>query len=92
MTSPRENTRFGYPVHPNPQLDMQRRELIVRALQTFGVGDAEERVVVAPAFATGFEATEAAGSYMRGIDGGRGFGGGFGGGGFGGGFGGGGFF
>jgi hypothetical protein len=91
MTSPRENTRFGYPVHPNPQLDMQRRDVIVRALQMLGVADAEERAVVAPAFATGYEATEAARSYTRGLGTQGGYGGGWGGwggggGGWGGGF------
>ncbi len=81
MTTPREDTEYQYPVHPNPELDMTRREVIVRALVALGVHDADERVVVAPAFATGYKATEAAGAYIRGFQGyGGGYGGGFGGG------------
>jgi uncharacterized membrane protein YgcG len=83
MTTARENTKYKYPVHPNPELDMQRREVLVYALVTLGVADAEQRVVVAPALTPGFKATEAAGSYLRGMSGGGGGGGG--GGGFGGG-------
>jgi hypothetical protein len=84
MTSARPDTTFNYPVHPNPDLDARRRKLIVIALQRLGVGDAEERVVIAPAFAEGYDALEATRAYRRGLSGGFG-GGGFGGGGFGGG-------
>ena len=91
VTTAREDTTYKYPVHPNPELDLRRREVIVQALLAMGVTDADERVVVAPAFAQGFKATEAAATYLRGIMGGAGGGGGgFGGGGGGGGFGGGG--
>lgn len=86
MTTARENTKYKYPVHPNPELDMQRRDVIIRCLTALGVPDAEERVVVAPALAPGFKATEASGTYLRGMGGFGGGGGGFGGGGFGGGF------
>lgn len=79
MNNPRENTKYKYPVHPNPELDMQRRELIVHALTAFGVPDAEQRVVVAPAVATGDKATNAASNYVQGYSGG-GLGGGMGGG------------
>lgn len=85
-TTARANTEYQYPVHPNPQLDLRRRDVLVRALAAMGVGDAEQRVVVAPAFAEGYRANEAIRAYQRGINGygGRGFGygGGFGGGGF----------
>jgi hypothetical protein len=83
MTSPRPDTEYQYPVHPNPQLDLARREVVVRALVAMGIHDADKRVVVAPAFATGMNAAEAAGAYQRGFGG---FGGGLGG--FGGGVGG----
>ncbi|MEO8493461.1 MAG: hypothetical protein ABI614_00210 [Planctomycetota bacterium] len=90
-TTARLDTDYKFPVHPNPELDMQRRKLIVNALVRLGVPDADERVVVAPAFAEGFQSQEAMSAYGRGfsLQGGQG-GGGFGGGG--GGFGGGGFF
>jgi hypothetical protein len=104
MTTARDNTEFEYRIHPNPNLDMRRREVVTRSLAKMGVVDAEERVVVAPAFSPAASATEAAGAYQQGFAGGR-LGGGYGGGGFGpfsgfgggfggvgGGFGGGGFF
>lgn len=93
-TSVKENTEYEYPVHLNPELDMKRREVIVRSLVAMGVGDAEDRVVVSPALTPGYKATEAMNAYQQGLSnqgGWGGFGGGFGGGGFGG-FGGGGFF
>jgi hypothetical protein len=93
VTSPRENTKYKFPVHPNPELDMQRRQVIVHALVTLGVTDADERVVVAPALTPGYKAQEAAGAYMQGMGGMGGMGGGMGGMGGGmGGMGGGGFF
>ena len=84
--TPRENTKYHYPVHPNPQLDLRRREILVRSLVAMGIVDAEERVVVAPSFAEGFRSHEAEAAYQRGMSsyggGGGGGGGGFGGGGF----------
>lgn len=99
LSSVKEGTEYQYPVHPNPELDRQRREVIVRSLAAMGVPDAEKRVLVAPRYSEGFTATEAqqvANQAFSGFGfGGGGFGGGlggFGGGGFGfGGFGGGGF-
>jgi uncharacterized membrane protein YgcG len=94
-TSVKEGTEYKYPVHLNPELDMKRREVLVRSLAVMGVEDADDRVVVAPVLRPGYKATEATQAYQRGMSlfGGGGFGGGgFGGGGFGGGFGGGGFF
>ena len=55
-----------YPVNPNPALDMQRRDLIVRSLVMLGVSDAEQRVVVSPALASGITSSEAARAYQRG--------------------------
>ncbi len=82
-TTVRPDTEYKLPVHPNPELDMQRRNLIATALTRLGVPDADERVVVAPAFAEGFQSQEAIRAYGRGFS--QQGGGGFGGGGFGGG-------
>ncbi len=67
MTSARADTEFGYPVHPNPELDMRRREIVVRSLLAMGVADAHQRVVVAPALTPGFTADEAEAAYRTGI-------------------------
>lgn len=70
-----------FPVHGDEQLDARRRALIVNALVTLGVGDADARVVVGPALTPGFEQFEAERAYSRGFGGqqnnsfGRGFGG-----------------
>lgn len=80
--------KYHYPVNPNPELDNQRREVIVAALMQMGVADADQAVVVSPAFATPATAQEAEAAYLRGISSARSsgsFGGGFGG--FGGGLG-----
>ena len=58
---------FQYPVHHDPVLDLKRRDLVVRALLAMNVHDAEERVLVAPAIAEGFEEAEAEGAYLRGL-------------------------
>jgi len=86
MSSSRPDTEHEYPVHPNPELDMRRRDIIVRSLLAMGVNDADQRVVVAPAFAQGYTGNEAEAAYGSGLSGGA-FGG-SGAGGFGGGFGG----
>ena len=91
MTKVDESTEFKYPIHPNPELDMKRREMIILALQEMGVADAEKRVVIAPAWAEGFTATEAQQVYNQALSGAGAFGGGGGFGGFGSSFGGGGF-
>lgn len=73
---------FHYPVGPNPELDNQRRDVIVAALRLMGIPDAEQRVVVAPAFAQSATSQEAETGYLRGLQPGRNsgsFGGGFGG-------------
>jgi hypothetical protein len=83
------NTKYQYPVNGNYALDMQRREAIVQALTGMGFGEAEQRVVVAPALTPGYQGFEAENAYNRGFNnnnfGFGGLGGGFGGGGFGGG-------
>ncbi len=87
--SPKSGTEYQYPIHRNEQLDLKRRAIIVSALQSMGVEDAEQRVVIAPAFAEGLTGVEASSAYARGMstNGRRGGGGGLGGSG-GGGFGG----
>ncbi|MGD0897245.1 MAG: hypothetical protein ABR915_05370 [Thermoguttaceae bacterium] len=67
MTTARPDTQFKYPIHPNPELDLQRRDVVVRALTAMGIADAEQRVSVAPAMASGQTATEAARSYRQGL-------------------------
>jgi hypothetical protein len=83
--------KYGFPIHGNPDLDLHRREIIVRALTEMGVREADKRVVVSPALTPGFQQFEAERAYYNGFGtrGNSGFGG-FGGagGGFGGGFGG----
>lgn len=92
-TSVKPGTDFEYPVHLDESLDERRRMVVVASLQRMGIADAEDRVVVAPAFSEGYTGPEAARAYNIGINGmqgqGNGFGGGFGAGssgGFGGGF------
>jgi len=94
QTSAKAGTKYSYPVHYNADLDLKRREVVVRALTRMGIADADSRVVVAPAFAQPLTGTEAQAAYASGMSGwGGGAGGGGGGmGGFGGGFGGGGWF
>jgi hypothetical protein len=84
MTSKRPGSKYEYPVNPNPELDMRRRDIVVRSLMAMGIANADQCVVVAPALAPGITATEAARAYQRGLTetGGHGGGGGLGGGGF----------
>ena len=90
QTSPRLETEHEYPVHFNPELDLNRRAVVVASLERMGVEDADHRVVVAPSSAQYATSAEAEQAYQIGMS--RGGVGGFGGGGFGGGgFGGGGF-
>jgi hypothetical protein len=53
-----------------PQLDVTRRRTIVEQLARLGVEDAEQRVVIAPAFAEGFSATEGESAYYQVLSGG----------------------
>jgi hypothetical protein len=62
QTTIRPETEFKYPIHYNPDLDMQRREVVIRALNKMGIPDADSRVVVSSSFAqplTGVEAEQA---------------------------------
>ena len=79
-----QSDEYKYAVNGNDDLDMHRRNVIVKMLQAMNVQDADERVVVAPAFTPGFEGFEAYRAYTNGFSnrGGRGgLGGGGGGGG-----------
>jgi hypothetical protein len=68
-TTAREDTEYKYPVHSNPEMDLQRREVLVRCLTAMGINDAEQRVLIAPAYAAGVKATEAQSAYNRGLQG-----------------------
>ena len=88
--SVREETEHKFPIHNDIKLDMSRRDLIVDTMMKRGVTDAQNRVQVGPAIATGFESFEGEAAYSRGFHGGTGGDslggrGGLGGGGFGGG-------
>ena len=65
QTSKRWDTQHHYPVHFNDELDALRRQVIVAALESHGVPDAGELVVVAPAFPRGLNADEAAAAFDR---------------------------
>ncbi|MEX0701509.1 MAG: hypothetical protein WD069_05375 [Planctomycetales bacterium] len=62
-----EPDAFEYPVHNNRELDVERHKVVVAALQSMGVADAERRVVVAPLLAPGFESFEAERAYNQGF-------------------------
>jgi hypothetical protein len=67
MTSERPDSEFHYPVNPNPELDMQRRAAVAKCLIAMGIPQADHCVVVAPAMAEGYTATEAAAAYEQGL-------------------------
>lgn len=68
-TSERPGSQYHYPVNHNPELDMKRREAVVRWLNALGITNADQCVVVAPALAAGYKATEATRAYHRGLAG-----------------------
>lgn len=78
QTSAKPDTEYHYPVHFNEELDAKRRHVIVASLNVLGVPNAEEIVVVAPSFAEGYTAGEAARAYNRSLYGTRGSYGGYG--------------
>jgi hypothetical protein len=63
MISEHPDSKYHYPVNPNPELDMKRREVVVKALVGLGIANADQCVVVAPAIAEGLTATEASRAY-----------------------------
>lgn len=87
--SPRAGDKYGFAVHNDPALDLNRRQVTIAALVALGMADAEQRVVVSPALTPGFQGFEGERAYGRGFgmnQGGVTGGFGTGGGGFGGGF------
>lgn len=64
-TSKRWDTEHHYPVYQNEELDEARRMVVVGVLETLGVPDANEIVVIAPAFPMGLNAREASAAYQR---------------------------
>ncbi len=65
MTSIRPDTEYHFPVHPNPELDMKRREVVVASLIAMGVPNADRMVLVATPIAEGYTATQAARAYNQ---------------------------
>ncbi len=51
MSSARADTKYQFRVHPNAELDLRRREIVVGSLAAMGICDAEARVLVAPSLA-----------------------------------------
>ncbi len=82
--SVRAGDKFGFAVHNDPALDMNRRLVIVSALTALGITDAEQKVVVSPALTPGYQDYEGERAYSRGFGNIQGLGGGGGGGGAGG--------
>ena len=89
MSSAQPDTKYHYHIHPNPELDLRRREIVVGSLTAMGICDAEARVVVAPSLAPKYRYGESPTIEPRtspnagfgGFSFGAGYGGGYGGGG-----------
>ncbi len=67
-TSKRWQTVHRNPVHFNDKVDAARRQVVVNALTMLGVSNADQTVVVAPAFPEGLNASEASQAYSRGFN------------------------
>jgi hypothetical protein len=67
--SQRPGDKYGFAVHNDPALDLNRRQVVVAALQAMGVNDAEQKVVVSPALTPGFQEFEASRAYGQGFSG-----------------------
>jgi hypothetical protein len=79
----RPETEYKYPVHPNPDLDVRRREIVVRSLLAMRIADADARVVIAPDLAPLYRADDTPAVYSEPDNSnqrGNGYGGGYGGG------------
>jgi hypothetical protein len=66
-TSENPQSEFKYPVNPNSELDLRRRDMIVKSLVNMGIPHADNCVVVAPAMAEGITAVEAIRAYQNGV-------------------------
>ncbi len=80
MNSARPETEHKYRVHPNPELDMKRRDVVVRSLLAMKIPDAESRTVISPDLASQYRAAETATTDYSDMGGGYGGYGGYGGG------------
>jgi len=82
----RPDTEYKYRVNLNPEMDMRRRDIVVRCLLAMKIADADTRVVIAPDLAPSYRAGERAatdysdalGSHNNDWNGGTGAGGGVG--------------
>lgn len=61
--SAKPNTQHKFPVHPNPDLDLRRRDIVVRCLLALHIPDADARVVVVPDLAPEYRAGDPAATY-----------------------------
>ena len=66
-TSVDPDTKYRYPIHRNSELDMKRREYVVKSLVALGITNADQCVVVSPALAEGYTLAEAARAYRKGL-------------------------
>ena len=64
-TSKRWATKHKYPVHRNHELDEMRRTVVITALSSLGIPNANDLVVIAPAYPTGLSVAEAAQAYQN---------------------------
>lgn len=60
MNSARPETAYKHRVHPSPELDMKRRDVVVRSLLAMRIPDADSRTVIAPDLAPRYRAGETA--------------------------------
>ena len=65
QTSKYWRTKHRYPVHFNDELDEVRRRMVVDALAAYGIPNANQMVVIAPAFPEGQSGQEASSAYQR---------------------------
>lgn len=63
--SVRPGDKYGFAVHNDPALDINRRQVIVASLQAMGLTDAEQKVVVSPALTPGFTEFQSSRAYGR---------------------------
>ena len=63
-TSRQWDSQHEYPIHQNSELDELRRNVVVSVLYSMGIANADQIVLVAPAFPTGLSGIEAAAAYQ----------------------------
>lgn len=61
--------KHEFPVQNDPDLDVKRQQVVVRALTAMGVPNAYARVVIGPAMAPGYTSFEGERAYGRGVSG-----------------------